>query len=709
MITPTLAPALLAGVFLFTHPAEAVVKLGTGNSSLLGGDLTDPTNAAKDKPGVNYGEGKSEDEMKPQGGAWLSMKLAPVSPPGSPPHQTHAYQSWQGTPVCKLFLNNPEKDKWYLGFKDGGKGGPTKETPYTVAVQLKEPVILTHFTITTDASQPPMPDRDPKAWAIQGSNTGNDGDWTDIYVCDPASRAKSPFKLEPRGETTLFTSFNSATIDGRVDAESAKKLALRLKGKTFAKPDFAVPVKAYSWYRIAIYSCFNPNSMTYSDFNRPPGCALAQMELFGVPAGFKFSELKVVEEPAVVAKPLKPPVSDLPFIIMPWVGVPKEEMTLERYKELAECGFNVSFPPNTWDPADANTEAMNKKYLDLCQQAGLKALLWDGTIRPPELKDPIKPSDFPVLEKAVDGIIARYSSHPALLGYLIADEPSNPGFPGLGVINKRFLEKDPKHLPYINLLPLYAFNPRSTYDEHVSKFIAEVKPVLVSWDHYRQMFEGGDESTYWANLEMMRLKCTEAGIPFNQIIVSLKHMGYRECSEVDLRWQVYTSLAFGSRGIQYFTYWFTKGLAWADAPSFIDKNGKRDRKYDYGKKINTRIAKLGPTLLKLVCTGAYCNEPMPPGGVELADGAPVTKIEGGRVVVGCFRDGAGKRYVFPVNRTFRYIVTSKLTLDANAESVSEVSQETGELLPPIPLNNGTFELKLQPGDGQLFLVNEKKK
>ena len=78
------------------------------------------------------------------------------------------------------------------------------------------------------------------------------------------------------------------------------------------------------------------------------------------------------------------------------------------------------------------------------------------------------------------------------------------------------------------------------------------------------------------------------------------------------------------------------------------------------------------------------------------------------MVVGCFQSAEGKRYIFPVNRTLKFVVTSKLTLDEWAESVSEVSQETGELLPPTPLTDGTLEVKLQPGDGQLFLINDKK-
>ena len=412
--------------------------------------------------------------------------------------------------------------------------------------------------------------------------------------------------------------------------------------------------------------------------------------------------------------PLKPAVSEVPFMISYWCGPPRKETTVERYKEIAECGFNVAFMSIDahWEGWDKSQEEHNLQLLDVCQKVGIKALIWDGKIPRGEKNDWAKPTpeEIPKIEKTLDEMLAKYAGHPAFQGFVLADEMGVAQHPRLAVINQYLLKKDPKHLPYYNMLPLYAFsNKHAEYEAMVQDYIDTVKPALVSWDHYRQMFEGGDESTYWKNLEIMRKKCTEAGVPFNQIIVSLKHMGYRECSEADLRWQVYTSLAFGSRGIQYFTYWFTKGLAWADAPSFIDKNGKRDRKYEYGKKINNRIAKLGPTLVKLVCTGAYCaGNPIPPGAVPLPDNAPVKKAEGGRVVVGCFQSADGKRYIFPVNRTLRYVVTSKLTLDEWAESVSEVSQETGELLPPTPLTDGTLELKLQPGDGQLFLINDKK-
>lgn len=342
---------------------------------------------------------------------------------------------------------------------------------------------------------------------------------------------------------------------------------------------------------MAVYSCFNPNGNDIADVRFPPGFSMGQLELFGVQGA---------KEPPAPPKPsglVKPPVSDLPFIITYWCGPPKSETTLERYKEIADAGFNVAFPAIDvlWASLNKENEEHNRKYLDLCQKVGLKALVWDGSIPSGKGWDKPVPDEVPQIEKALDGIIGRYSAHPAMLGYVVSDEPGVESFPRLGLVNQYLLKKDPKHLPYINLLPAYAGPPGNAwrlpkYKDTLAKYMHEVKPALVSWDHYRQMFEGGDESTYWHNLEIVRKLCVKTGVPYNQIIVSLKHMGYRECSEVNLRWQAYTSVAFGSHGITYFTYWDVKELAWAGAPAIMTLDGKRDKKYDYVKKINHRIA-----------------------------------------------------------------------------------------------------------------------
>ncbi|MCX6879993.1 MAG: hypothetical protein NTW21_40260 [Verrucomicrobia bacterium] len=286
---------LLSVLAFLSQLAAAEVTLGTGNSSLLGGDLTDPTNAIQERPGVDYAQGLPEDALRPLNTGWLGMTMAPVSPPGAAPTQMHPYQSWQGSPACAIFLNKPEHRKWYVSFKDGGKGGPTKSAPYYCAVQLKEPAALTHFTLTTS---PDMPDRDPMSWAIQASNTGRDNDWTSVFTCAAKTREGSPLRAATRTETTLFTSFTSANLASSVSPADLPSLQAKLSGKQIDKADFSPPTRAYTWFRIAIYSCFNRNTKKYADFNRPPGFALGQLELFGYTAATKPGKAAPAATPA---------------------------------------------------------------------------------------------------------------------------------------------------------------------------------------------------------------------------------------------------------------------------------------------------------------------------------------------------------------------------------------------------------------------------
>lgn len=135
---------LLAGLF-FAGSTQASVPLGTGNGSLLGGDLTDPEDKVVDTG--NYGGDKPQDELKPPNATWLTMKSAPNNPPGSLPHQRHPYQSWQGAPACAIFfswivLTLSAADSKKEEKKNEGAKPEEKKTPDNLELDLHEQTIL---------------------------------------------------------------------------------------------------------------------------------------------------------------------------------------------------------------------------------------------------------------------------------------------------------------------------------------------------------------------------------------------------------------------------------------------------------------------------------------------------------------------------------------------------------------------------------------
>jgi hypothetical protein len=383
------------------------------------------------------------------------------------------------------------------------------------------------------------------------------------------------------------------------------------------------------------------------------------------------------------------------FLISYWGGPPGAESTLERYKEVAECGFNIAMPP-----ANGADHKANVKILDACRAVGMKAIIQDWRL---DLKK--DPKD---IMKAIDDIVKDYGKHPALFGYMVTDEPNAALFPAIATANQYFLKKDPKRLPFTNLFPNYARPDQlgsANYEEHVSKYIETCRPRLVSWDHYLQM--KGNDSLYFQNMEIVRRESQKAKLPFMQIILSLPHWSYRNPTEADLRWQIFTSIAYGAKGIMYFTYWVLKEWDLGEGPAIIKLDGTRDEKYEMVKRINKRLKALGPTLMKLDSTGVYCTDPLPPGTQKLAEDAPVKKAEGGPMVIGVFKDKWKEGYVMIVNRSFKDPLAAKLTMDQAIVSMSEISQETGKPLDAAALTANLLEVTLEAGEGKLFRLNLK--
>jgi len=112
------------------------------------------------------------------------------------------------------------------------------------------------------------------------------------------------------------------------------------------------------------------------------------------------------------------------FMISFWCAPPAEETNLQRYREIAECGFNVVLPP-----CGAWSVELNRQILDLCQKTGMKAIVGDGRLLAKQPDDP----DF---ARNLDAVIADYAHHPALGGYFLVDEPSASAFPLLGAVNR---------------------------------------------------------------------------------------------------------------------------------------------------------------------------------------------------------------------------------------------------------------------------------
>ncbi|HBO43668.1 MAG TPA: hypothetical protein DD670_07005 [Planctomycetaceae bacterium] len=76
----------------------------------------------------------------------------------------------------------------------------------------------------------------------------------------------------------------------------------------------------------------------------------------------------------------------------------------------------------------------------------------------------------------------------------------------------------------------------------------------MSYDHYQFVSEG-DLDGYFLNLAMIRSAAQDAGLPFLNIVQACSWTPARRVPQADeMRYLVYTTLAYGARGISYYVY-----------------------------------------------------------------------------------------------------------------------------------------------------------
>jgi hypothetical protein len=201
------------------------------------------------------------------------------------------------------------------------------------------------------------------------------------------------------------------------------------------------------------------------------------------------------------------------------------------------------------------------------------------------------------------------------------DEPGAAQFPQLAEWAASLQQRAPNALRFINLLPNYGpFPTEAAYAAYVDSFVSQVKPDILCFDHY-PMFGPGSETSasqismagYMRNLHTVRSASLANGnIPYYNFFNTMPYDGRPDVTEVQLRWQAFTSLTFGSKGVLYFCYWSPSGsdFAWGNAimrPQTLPGNAtpvfRPGPHYHQARAVNAVLRVAGGFLFSRVSTG----------------------------------------------------------------------------------------------------------
>jgi hypothetical protein len=291
------------------------------------------------------------------------------------------------------------------------------------------------------------------------------------------------------------------------------------------------------------------------------------------------------------------------------------------------------------------------------------------------------------------------------VGYQLWDEPMEGQFALLAQRVKRLNGQDPSRMVWTNLLPQNSWG--QSYIGKVDTYLSLVQPPVVSYDLYPTLSDGTDHPEVYANMEAVRTAASEHEIPWWGFALCVKCLDYREPSETDLRWQAYSLVTYGAKGLWYFTW----NGGWGN-PGLVSEAGEPTHLYRYARDLNAELHSMGPTLARLRSTQAGHVGRVTPFATMFSPNELVTSAKAESALVGLFVDPEGTEYVMVTNKLHGPDVAAgktqaiELTLSGAITKVGRVGSSTAEPEWGFDAQTHTLRLAARAGTGYLFRLGD---
>lgn len=311
----------------------------------------------------------------------------------------------------------------------------------------------------------------------------------------------------------------------------------------------------------------------------------------------------------------------------------------------------------------------------------------------------------------LDSLIDDYCSHPGFFGFYVKNYPTADEFDRLSAVTNYLTDKKPSLPVFINLYPPFAALSElkaPSYQVYLDMYLDTVAPSFLSVPLFP--FDNSElRPDYYENLAWIRQACSQHHIPFWPVILSVPSETRPVFKHSHLRLQVYSAIAYGAKGLQYFAYQ-TPGM---DGNNYKDAlvtlSGEETKLYSDASAINQEVQKLNSVLFGSRSTGVYHSAPVPSGCSPLPANCPVTKIDGSKILIGLFSDSKKAAYVLIVNTNFHYGTRPRIYFSEKIKKLVEIPKN--ECNPLIvewnaPVSDKSYPILLKAGDGRLFEIVE---
>lgn len=394
------------------------------------------------------------------------------------------------------------------------------------------------------------------------------------------------------------------------------------------------------------------------------------------------------------------------------------------YKLISDLGINfMNYTESQYNELAYGLSLENKnctiKNLELASKYGIGSIVWLAGSQN---------------ENTYLDLISRFSHYSAFSGVYIIDEPETPYYyerkEGKVPVDE-FTSAENKYklmasytntYGYANLFP-YALSMTGkdnseegyeVYRQYMREFCERFNPKVLSWDHY--VLNNKPYKNYYKMLQIGSEVAKEFGIPFWTFMQAGDTAGRTGSTATtttteEMLWNLNTMLAYGAKGIQYYTLMQRYSAAYVDstdgydfdASGLIAVNGEKTKYYDQAIAVNNQVKAVDHVLINsdskaVLAIGetAQTETGLSATSYGCLTGATATAARG--AIIGCF-DYRGKQAFYVASNSFEENQTVTLSFDT-AHSLELIADGLNETR-----TGDSCTLELEKGKGVLIVVD----
>lgn len=386
-----------------------------------------------------------------------------------------------------------------------------------------------------------------------------------------------------------------------------------------------------------------------------------------------------------------------------WPPNPKVLDIEEQFRLMHEAGINEVFGAGN----GCDKSEIQDIFLRLCEKWGMTLIVSDGTFGETVHR---------LTEDEIAANAAKYKDNPTVTGFHLRDEPeyAKAYFHAYNAIRRAAPYLD----GHINFLHMTAIGDVMGYHRKMGDWMSLTNavspyPTYLMFDYYP--FRHGsafDYDRYFMQLQTVREIGLRNG---NPTALYLQTNGtpntvpgqMRMPTADELRYEVYSSLAYGFKKLSYFL-WTYDSCTEEKPTAIVTKAGNPTAYYIYASELNHEAAALGEILVKCDAVDVYMTKirykstELLPRDYILS----LTDNSNADMIVSRFvHRESGRNYLMLVNNDMCAPQTAAFMLADDISGLEIVSKHDGTCTEYV-CENSIYTVTLSAGDGILFALPE---